>query len=661
LAEFNLSPPSKRPVVATVAGFAVLALIMLTPWQAVKNTMRPESRATNYDFYTAGKIPTQSGGRIVPLDAYARQTLKAISNKESLPLETAPAGIRRRVSGGASASDSATPTSETTDSGSSRGRLSAMQWLMEIATDGRELRFLPMFRIDADEVRSELGLDRRESKLYSLDEISKQWERVSDVAEVAGKKESRDLSFKERKLLELDRRTRKYTVAAAAFRLPIPDEIPAEVFEKAFPGADEQTRNMFALRELQGRMNALKQMQAPAIVAPSKSVGQDAVDDPKWSAFGPAFFDHASAEVASDSNDTKGRPGIETFGEMIKAYGDQDTAAFNLAVDEHMKAVQTYEIAGYNSGMVSLERWMQSNWPTGVAMFLYLVSLVMGLVYIAVNLPRLRQAVCGTLCIAFAVHTLAIICRITITGRAPVINIYSSAVFIGWAAVLFGLVLERIFRYGTGNMLSAASGVMTLLVAYGLNTGDTMPVLQAVLDTQFWLATHVISVTLGYVATLVAGTIGMGYLLSGWLGKDAKKLRDLYRCCYGATCFGILFSFVGTVLGGLWADDSWGRFWGWDPKENGALLIVIWNALMLHARWDGMVGGRGFASLAIGGNIVTVWSWFGTNELGIGFHSYGFTSGVLMYLSLFVASQLAFIAVDSLLRVMRLRFGSPAT
>ncbi len=87
----------------------------------------------------------------------------------------------------------------------------------------------------------------------------------------------------------------------------------------------------------------------------------------------------------------------------------------------------------------------------------------------------------------------------------------------------------------------------------------------------------------------------MGYLIAGWLGKDAKTLRDLYRCCYGAACFGILFSFVGTVLGGLWADDSWGRFWGWDPKENGALLIVIWNALMLHARWDGMVAARGFA------------------------------------------------------------------
>lgn len=177
-----------------------------------------------------------------------------------------------------------------------------------------------------------------------------------------------------------------------------------------------------------------------------------------------------------------------------------------------------------------------------------------------------------------------------------------------------------------------------------------MPVLQAVLDTQFWLATHVISVSLGYVATLVAGLYGIGYLIAQWLAKDSKKLRELYRCCYGAACFGILFSFVGTVLGGLWADDSWGRFWGWDPKENGALLIVIWNALILHARWDGMVAARGFSILAIGGNIVTAWSWFGTNELGIGLHSYGFTSGVLMWLTIFVGIQLFFIAAGILFK-----------
>src|SRR5262249_39641252 len=95
---------------------------------------------------------------------------------------------------------------------------------------------------------------------------------------------------------------------------------------------------------------------------------------------------------------------------------------------------------------------------------------------------------------------------------------------------------------------------------------------------------------------------------------------------YGTVCFAMLFSFVGTVLGGIWADYSWGRFWGWDPKENGAILIVIMNALVLHARWAGLVKDRGLAILAMVGNMVTMWSWFGTNQLGVGLHAYGFNN-----------------------------------
>ena len=117
---------------------------------------------------------------------------------------------------------------------------------------------------------------------------------------------------------------------------------------------------------------------------------------------------------------------------------------------------------------------------------------------------------------------------------------------------------------------------------------------------------------------------------------------------YGILCFATLFSFVGTVLGGIWADQSWGRFWGWDVKENGALIIVLWNALVLHARWGGLVRERGLAGLAIAGNIVTSWSWFGVNMLGIGLHSYGFTGAAFMWLMAFVASQLLLIALGLL-------------
>ena len=112
--------------------------------------------------------------------------------------------------------------------------------------------------------------------------------------------------------------------------------------------------------------------------------------------------------------------------------------------------------------------------------------------------------------------------------------------------------------------------------------------------------------------------------------------------------FSLLFSFVGTVLGGIWADQSWGRFWGWDPKENGALLIVLWNALILHARWGGFVRERGIMLMAIFGNIIVSLSWFGVNMLGIGLHSYGFMDAAFYWLSAFCALQLALMALGAL-------------
>ena len=174
--------------------------------------------------------------------------------------------------------------------------------------------------------------------------------------------------------------------------------------------------------------------------------------------------------------------------------------------------------------------------------------------------------------------------------------------------------------------------------------------MQAVLDTNFWLATHVTTITLGYATTYLAGLLGVVYVLRGVCTPSLTPsiAKDLGRMIYGTLCFSIFFSFVGTVLGGLWADDSWGRFWGWDPKENGALIIVLWNALVLHARWGGIVKERGMAVLAIAGNIFVSWSWWGVNELGAGLHSYGFTEGVLLALGIFSLSQFALVAIAAL-------------
>ncbi|NQY74736.1 MAG: cytochrome c biogenesis protein CcsA [Candidatus Margulisbacteria bacterium] len=108
----------------------------------------------------------------------------------------------------------------------------------------------------------------------------------------------------------------------------------------------------------------------------------------------------------------------------------------------------------------------------------------------------------------------------------------------------------------------------------------------------------------------------------------------------GLVCFALLFSFVGTVLGGIWADQSWGRFWGWDPKENAALLIVLWNVIILHARIGGYIQTRGLMVMAVFGNIVNSFSWFGVNMLGIGLHSYGFMGQTFYALAGFIVSQL---------------------
>ena len=256
-------------------------------------------------------------------------------------------------------------------------------------------------------------------------------------------------------------------------------------------------------------------------------------------------------------------------------------------------------------------------------------------------------------------HTFGLAGRMYIEGRPPVTNLYSSALFISWGAVLLCFLTEKFLRLGVASAMGSLIGFGGLVVAHNLSidsslnpSGDTMEMMRAVLDSNFWLATHVVTITIGYSTTFLAGFLGIAYVLSMLfrsLVKPANNGKEfdktLLSMIFGVTCFSLFFSLVGTVLGGIWADQSWGRFWGWDAKENGALLIVIWNAIILHARWAGIAKVRGLSALAIFGNVVTAWSWFGTNMLGVGLHSYGFMDKAFVPLMAFIGSQVALIAL----------------
>ncbi len=329
------------------------------------------------------------------------------------------------------------------------------------------------------------------------------------------------------------------------------------------------------------------------------------------------------------------------------AYRERDQQALDAAVVRYREILNENPAAGIPWGKVQAEYRLNGWSPFYLSSVMYLFVSVVAMVGFFVKPAASRRFAWTLLLIAFLIHTVGMVARIYISGRAPVTSIYSSALGIAWGMVLTFLIIEVTTRRGVANFIGGVSGFATLLVAYALSlSDDTFAVLQAVLDTQFWLWTHVTIIALGYVLTLVAGLWAILMIVFCWLPrtthKDVKVMADI---TYGLICGAALLSFVGTVLGGLWADDSWGRFWGWDPKENGAAMIVLWNAAILHARWAGLIRIQGLAAMAIFGNIVTAWSWFAVNELGIGLHSYGFTEGVVFFLTVFWVSQLVFMAI----------------
>jgi ABC-type transport system involved in cytochrome c biogenesis permease subunit len=527
-----------------------------------------------------------------------------------------------------------------------------------------------------------LKLNRRKSNCYSVEEIRGGVEEFERQVNAARRLDVEKLSTFQRKLLELDQRIRSFTQIGAAFQPPTLPPLPTpEEFEKDRATA---TSKIDAFRQAYfGFMQSIDSIHPPLAVPNEEgsTVGGEPheEDDDQWQPYSKAW---ATALINVRMLGQDPPPSLEHLNKIIVAYGGREPEKFNDEVQRYKRHLRrdgppqlkskyaktgltatglmtTGFVERYFGTFYGFEAYFNYVSPFFFCWWPYLLAFVLTATSWLVWPKPLNRAAFWLIVFTLVIHTLALAARIYISGRPPVTNLYSSSVFIGWGAVIFGLVLEYLYRNGVGNVVAATIGFATMVIAHNLaGDGDTFTVLQAVLDTQFWLATHVVCITLGYSTTFLAGAIGLIYVLWGVFTSqlNAPVRKDLARMIYGVTCFAMFFSFVGTVLGGLWADDSWGRFWGWDPKENGALLLVLWNALVLHARWGGIVKERGLAILALSGNIVTAWSWFGVNELGVGLHSYGFTEGVLPMLAIFVGSQLVVAAIGCLPLTMWLSY-----
>ncbi len=314
------------------------------------------------------------------------------------------------------------------------------------------------------------------------------------------------------------------------------------------------------------------------------------------------------------------------FAKLGPAYRTRDADTFNGALKTYLAELKKDAPHGYSVSRTGAELIYGGSHFFVNAMVIFLAAFLVATFGWVGYSVKFNQASLWLLGLGSFFLITGLIFRIYISGRPPVTNLYSSALFVTAVFVPLMMLVERMTGMGIGNVLGGMGAFLALLWAWtmSITDGDTFTVLMAVLDTQFWLATHVVCITIGYGTTFAAGALGVAYIVGAMLtpafNKEAR--RNVYNVMYGMVCLALLFSFFGTVLGGLWGDDSWGRFWGWDPKENGALMIVLWNAISLHARWGGMVKERGFAMIAIFGNIVTLWSWKGVNVLGVGLHAY---------------------------------------
>lgn len=358
------------------------------------------------------------------------------------------------------------------------------------------------------------------------------------------------------------------------------------------------------------------------------------------------------------------------FVDLIKAYQANEEARFNQA-SAALRSTIEEAIPGYQAheaSKISAEVFYNRLRPFLIAWILYCTAALAWLMTPRIagaskDEPasgRWKIALASTLTLAaLGFHVAGIAIRCYIAGRPPVTNMYESIIWVCFGVVVFAGILYLIQKQRI--TLLVASVIATV----GLIAADAAPAmidpglhpLMPVLRSNYWLTIHVLTITLGYAAfalTLGLANVTLVHFLQQARAKKAgnpagvtqlqQRISSMNLLTYRAMQFGVVLLAAGTILGGVWADYSWGRFWGWDPKEVWALIALLSYIAILHGRYTTWIGPFAFAAWTVVGFLSVLMAWYGVNfVLGVGLHSYGFASGGTGWVVGFTLLQLAFV------------------
>ncbi len=585
-------------------------------------------------------MPVLDGGRVKPLDTYARVTLMQLSARSAY-----------------------------------KGQ-AAVEWLARVMFTPKDAMDDKVFRINNPDVVYSIGVEPQSDSRYTFAQISPAISKLSDLADAAMKVDEKKRTPVESEIIRVANNLSVYVGISNAFlfAIPSPDFKVTDTATAKALGLDPRPQP-YSYMDIRGHMGQMASLVQPLMAG--ENGGPGARDPTTWSSaemgayhlfqnftnwtqhyrdFPPALIPPMEkgsemwigpwSLVGKPNMDPEVKAAIQSLHAMASAYIAGQPEEFDQAVTNITAFTGKLGAGLVNPTRIKLELAYNALDPFYLTKILLGFAILGALIGMMVMRKWIYWPTVFLLIAAALIQGAGLALRVAISGRAPVSNLFETFLFVSWVGGVLGLALEFFNRKGFGVLVGSMTGFLVLLLSGRYDTdGDTIGVLVAVLNSNFWLSTHVITISLGYAGMCLAGVLGHFYIIQrAWNNKAGEKLDAMIRMTYAILAFGLIFSFIGTVLGGVWADQSWGRFWGWDPKENGALMIVLWGSILFHAKVGKMIGALGMAVGAVLGIIVVMMAWFGINLLGVGLHSYGFTTGVATALSAYVGGEAVFLA-----------------